>query len=133
MVTKEIKQFVITQMKESEWEVEKLPASLKRELNVINYYKSKHINIEHDTTISQKVTFSIKIPTGYSGLKEIKLNRKELGISYLQYRFLLRSVKKSCSLVDKRKREAEIAWHWKKFLEKNKDLNRDNKINQIID
>ena len=112
-------------MKESEWEVEKL--------NVINYYKSKHINIEHDTTISQKVTFSIKIPTGHSGLKEIKLNRKELGISYLRYRFLLRSVKKSCSLVDKRKREAEIAWHWKKFLEKNKDLDRDNKINKIID
>ena len=133
MVTKEIKQFVITQIKESEWEVEKLPASLKRELNVINYYKSKHINIEHDTTISQKVTFSIKIPTGHSGLKEIKLNRKELGISYLRYRFLLRSVKKSCSLVDKRKREAEIAWHWKKFLEKNKDLDRDNKINKIID
>ena len=52
MVTKEIKQFVITQMKESEWEVEKL--------NVINYYKSKHINIEHDTTISQKVTLLIK-------------------------------------------------------------------------
>ena len=125
MVTKEIKQFVITQMKESEWEVEKL--------NVINHYKSKHINIEHDNTISQKMTFSIKIPTGYSGLKEIKLNRKELGISYLQYRFLLISVKKSCNLVDKRKREAEIAWHWKKFLEKNKDLNRDNKINKIID
>ena len=90
--------------------------------------------ISKDNSIRiQKVTFSIKIPTGYSGLKEIKLNRKELGISYLRYRFLLRSVKKSCNLVDKRKREAEIAWHWKKFLEKNKDLDRDNKINKIID
>jgi hypothetical protein len=125
MVTKEIKQFVITQMKESEWELEKL--------NIINQYKSKHLNIEHDTTISQKVTFSIKIPTGYSSLKEIKLTRKELGISYLQYRFLLISVKKSCNLVDKRKREAEIAWHWKKFLENNKELKRDNKINQVLD
>jgi hypothetical protein len=125
MVIKEIKQFVITQMKESEWELEKL--------NIINQYKSKHLNIEHDTTISQKVTFSIKIPTGYSSLKEIKLTRKELGISYLQYRFLLISVKKSCNLVDKRKREAEIAWHWKKFLENNKELKRDNKINQVLD
>ena len=125
MVTKEIKQFVITQMKESEWELEKL--------NIINQYKSKHLNIEHDTTISQKVTFSIKIPTGYSSLKEIKLTRKELGISYVQYRFLLISVKKSCNLVDKRKREAEIAWHWKKFLENNKELKRDNKINQVLD
>jgi hypothetical protein len=125
MVTKEIKQFVITQMKESEWELEKL--------NIINQYKSKHLNIEHDTTISQKVTFSIKIPTGYSSLKEIKLTRKELGISYLQYRFLLISVKKSCNLVDKRKRESEIDRHWKKFLENNKELKRDNKINQVLD
>jgi len=125
MVTKEIKQFVITQMKESEWGLEKL--------NIINQYKSKHLNIEHDTTISQKVTFSIKIPTGYSGLKEIKLTRKELGISYLQYRFLLISVKKSCNLVDKRKRESEIDRHWKKFLENNKELKRDNKINQVLD
>lgn len=124
MVTEEIKQFVITQMKEADWEVEKL--------NNFNEYKSKHINIQHDTTISQGVTFSIKIPTGYS-FEILKLSRKELGINYFRYRFLLKNVKRSCSLVDKRRREAEISYNWKKFLEKNKDLNRDNKINQIID
>jgi hypothetical protein len=122
MVTKEIEQFVITQMKEADWEVEKF--------NSFNEYKSKHINIQHDTTISQKVTFSIKIPSGYENLK---LSRKELGINYFRYRFLLKNVKRSCSLVDKRRREAEISHNWKRFLEKNKDLNRDNKINQIID
>ena len=126
MVTKEIKQFVITQMKESEWEVEKL--------NVINHYKSKHINIEHDNTISQKVTFLIKILNSRHGsYQNLKLNRKELGINYLRYRFLLKNVKRSCKLVDNRRRESEISRNWKKFLEKNKDLNRDNKINQIID
>lgn len=124
MVTEEIKQFVITQMKEADWEVEKL--------NNFNEYKSKHINIQHDTTISQGVTFSIKIPTGYS-FEMLKLSRKELGINYFRYRCLLKNVKRSCSLVDKRRREAEISYNWKKFLEKNKDLNRDNKINQIID
>jgi hypothetical protein len=124
MVTKEIEQFVITQMKEADWEVEKF--------NSFNEYKSKHINIQHDTTISQKVTFSIKIPSGYS-YENLKLSRKELGINYFRYRFLLKNVKRSCSLVDKRRREAEISYNWKKFLEKNKDLNRDNKINQIID
>lgn len=124
MVTEEIKQFVITQMKEADWEVEKF--------NNFNEYKSKHINIQHDTTISQGVTFSIKIPTGYS-FEMLKLSRKELGINYFRYRFLLKNVKRSCSLVDKRRREAEISYNWKKFLEKNKDLNRDNKINQIID
>lgn len=124
MVTEEIKQFVITQMKEADWEVEKF--------NNFNEYKSKHIYIQHDTTISQKVTFSIKIPSGYS-FEILKLSRKELGINYFRYRCLLKNVKRSCSLVDKRRREAEISYNWKKFLEKNKDLNRDNKINQIID
>ncbi len=124
MVTKEIKQFVITQMKEADWEVEKF--------NNLNEYKSKHINIQHETTISQKVTFSIKIPSGYN-YENLKLSRKELGINYFRYRFLLKNVKRSCSLVDKRRRESEISYNWKKFLEKNKDLDRDNKINKIID
>jgi hypothetical protein len=124
MVTKEIKQFVITQMKEADWELEFL--------NNSNEYKSKHINIQHDTTISQKVTFSIKIPSGYS-YENLKLSRKELGINYFYFRWLLGSVKKSCSLVDKRKREQEISRNWKKFLERNKDLKRDNRINQVLD
>ena len=125
MVTKEIKQFVITQMKEVDWEVEKFDG--------LNEYKSKHINIQQDTTISQKVTFLIKIPNSHGSYQNLKLNRKELGINYLRYRFLLKGVKRSCKLVDNRRREAEISRNWKKFLEKNKDLNRDNKINQIID
>ena len=124
MVTEEIKQFVINQMKEADWDFEKF--------NDFNEYKSKHINIQHDTTISQNVTFSIKIPSGYS-FEILKLSRKELGINYFRYRFLLKNVKRSCSLVDKRRREAEISYNWKKFLEKNKDLNRDNKINQVLD
>lgn len=124
MVTKEIKQFVISQMKEADWDLEFL--------NNSNEYKSKHINIQHDTTISQKVTFSIKIPSGYS-YENLKLSRKELGINYFYFRWLLGSVKKSCSLVDKRKREQEISRNWKKFLERNKDLKRDNRINQLLD
>jgi hypothetical protein len=124
MVTKEIKQFVIFQMKEADWNLEFL--------NNSNEYKSKHINIQHDTTISQKVTFSIKIPSGYS-YENLKLSRKELGINYFYFRWLLGSVKKSCSLVDKRKREQEISRNWKKFLERNKDLKRDNRINQLLD
>jgi hypothetical protein len=61
------------------------------------------------------------------------LSRKELGINYFYFRWLLGSVKESCSLVDKRKREQEISRNWKKFLERNKDLKRDNRINQVLD
>ena len=122
MVTKEIKHFVITQMKEADWEVEKY----------LNKYTSKHLTINLESNIRQKVDFVLKIPTGYS-INDLKLSRKELGINYFQFRWLLVYVKKSCKLVDKRRREAEISRNWKKFLEKNKDIKRDNKINQIID
>jgi hypothetical protein len=124
MVLKEIKQFVISQMNEADWEVEKF--------NQINQYKSKHINIYHDTSISQNITFAIKIPSGYGNHQDLKLTRRELGLNYFYCRLLLVSVKKSCKRADKRKRESEIDWHWKKFLEKNKDLKRDNKINQVL-
>lgn len=123
MLLKEIKQFVISQMKEADWCVEK---------GEINEYKSKHINILHETDIAQRVTFIIKVP-GYYSSENIRLNRKELGINYFYYRYLLRIVKKSCSLVDKRRREQEISISWNKFLEKNKDLKRDNRINQVLD
>ncbi len=124
MVLKEIKEFVISQMRNADWEVEKF--------NDSNQYKSKHISIEHDTTISQKITFLIKIPTGY-GFSEFKITRKELKINYFYYRWLLGKVKESCNLVDKRMRESEIAFNWNKFLEKNKDLKRDTKLNKILD
>jgi hypothetical protein len=121
MVTKEIKQFVITQMKEADWEIEKY----------LNKYTSKHL-INFESNIRQKVDFVLKIPTGYNN-SDLKISRKELGINYFQFRWLLSSVKKSCKLVDKRRRDAEISRNWKKFLDKNRDLKRDHKINQIID
>lgn len=124
MVTKEIKQFVLSQMKESDWDIETY--------NDADIYKSKYIDIRLETTITQKVKFILKIPSGYS-INELRLSRKELGINYFQFRWFLRNVKKSCKLVDKRRRDAEIARNWNKFLEKNKELKRDNKINQIID
>jgi hypothetical protein len=125
MIKKEIKQFVITQMKEANWCIEKVDG--------FNEYKSKHINILHETDLSQRVTFIIKIPNSVYISDNLRLNRGELGINYFYYRYLLRIVKKSCSLVDKRKREQEISENWNKFLEKNKDLKRDNRLNQILD
>jgi hypothetical protein len=125
MVTKEIKQFVITQMKEADWEVEKYTNSSK--------YTSKYLTINHGTDIVMKVNFVLRIPSGYSSYNDLIVTRKELNFNYFYYRILLRRVKKSCRLADKRRRENEISLNWKRFLEKNKDIKRNNKINQIID
>jgi hypothetical protein len=120
MVTKEIKQFVISQMKEADWSMEKYKHITK--------YNSKHLSIFD----GEQVEFTIIIPSGYSQ-NDLKLTRKELGINYFHFRWLLRIVKKSCKLVDKRRRDQEISRNWNKFLERNKDLKRDNRINQVLD
>lgn len=125
MVTKEIKQFVISQMKEADWEIEKYNNSSK--------YTSKHLTINHGTDILMKVNFILRIPSGYSGYSDLIISRKELNLNYFYYSILLRNVKKSCKLADQRRREFELSSYWKRFLEKNKDIKRDNKINQIID
>jgi hypothetical protein len=121
MVTKEIKQFVITQMKEADWVFEKYNSGKK--------YFSKHLTIRH---FDDKTEFIMKVPTGYGSI-DFPMTRTELNINYFHFLWLLRNVRKSCSLVDKRRRENEISQHWNIFLDKNKDINRDNKINQIID
>ncbi len=120
MVTKEIKQFVISQMKEADWSMEKYKHITK--------YQSKYLNISD----SDKIEFSIMMPSGYSQ-NEFKLTRDELGFNFFHFIWLLKRVKKSCKLVDKRRREQEISRNWNKFLERNKDLKRDNRINQVLD
>jgi hypothetical protein len=120
MVTKEIKQFVISQMKEADWSMEKYKHTTK--------YNSKHLSIFD----GEQVEFTIIIPHGYS-IRELKLTRRELGFNFFHFAWLLKRVKKSCKLVDKRRRDIEISRDWNRFLEKNKDLKRDNRINQVLD
>lgn len=120
MVTKEIKQFVISQMKEADWYMEKYRDYSK--------YNSKHLSIFDGS----QVEFTIIMPSGYSQ-NEFKLTRDELNFNFFHFIWLLKRVKKSCKLVDKRRRDQEISRNWNKFLEKNKDLKRDNRINQVLD
>lgn len=120
MVTKEIKQFVISQMKEADWTMEEYRDYTK--------YQSKHLSI----SVGSKVEFSIMVPSGYSQ-NEFKMTRDELNFNFFHFFWILKRVKKSTKLVDKRRRERDISINWNKFLEKNQDLKRDSRINQVLD
>ena len=119
MVTKEIKQFVITQMKESNWDQRKSIDRVE--------YTSRYLTILHDTS---GVKFTIKTNNAYS---DFSITRKELGFNFLHFAWLIISVRKSCELADERKRINEISNNWEKFLKSNKSIKRDNKINQVLD
>jgi hypothetical protein len=122
MVLEEIKQFVISQMKESDWE-----SDHSRELQK---YVSKYLDIRIPSV--GKNSFTINVPTGYSS-RDLVITRKELGLNLFHFWYLMRYVKKSCKNVEKRRRDREISNQWNRFLEKNKDLKRDTKLNKILD
>ena len=119
MVLKEIKQFAISQMKESDW-VYQYSTDFMR-------YESKHIVIKLNSV--DKTSFNIKIPNGY----DLTITRSELGLNAIHFWILMRYVKKSSKNAEKRKRGKEISSLWGRFLERNKDLKRDNRINQVLD
>jgi hypothetical protein len=122
MVLKEIKEFVVSQMKESDWESDHSRDLIK--------YNSKHIVIKIPN--AGKMNFNIKVPGGYSN-DDINIKRKELGLNLIHFWILMIYVKNSSKNVEKRKREKEITYQWNRFLERNKDLRRNNKLNKILD
>jgi hypothetical protein len=122
MVLKEIKEFVVSQMKESDWESDHSRDLIK--------YNSKHIVIRIPNT--GKMNFNIKVTGGYSN-DDINIKRKELGLNLIHFWILMIYVKNSSKNVEKRKREKEITYQWNRFLERNKDLRRNNKLNKILD
>ncbi len=119
MLIKEIKKFVISQMSSADWVSDDSRDLIKR--------TSKYLIIRVPTT--GPITFIIKSEYGHS---DFELTRKELNINIIHFWILFRRVKKSCNRLEIRKREKDISNQWNRFLEKNKDLKRDSKINQVL-
>lgn len=119
MVIKEIRDFVIDQMRNGEW-------SSDQWSNKWVECKSRFLDIK---ITRNSVHFFIK-STSYN---RIELTRDELGISKIYFWWLLRGVRKSCLLSDKRKRDKQLENQWKSFLDKNKDIRRDSTIDKILD
>ncbi len=122
MVLKEIREFVVSQIKVSDWTSEHSTDVTK--------YNSKYITIKIYNT-SGKSEFNIKARSSYSN--DFNITRKELGLNFIHFWILIGHIKRSCKNAEKRKREKEISYEWNRFLENNKDLRRDNKLNKILD
>lgn len=114
---KEMKSFIIKNMKSEEvrWNGEG------------DFYSCKYFSVKKNKS-SDVEKFMIRFDNSYG---EVSLN--EIGISNFRYKnFLLPKIK---SLVEKRNeihKKKNIEDYWDTFLEKNKDINRDNKIDKIL-
>jgi hypothetical protein len=110
---KEIKKFVINQMKSGSFS----PGEWGRK----KIYESEYLIItEEDGDILFK-------------LNNFELKPSDIGLSKLRIYFLMFGIKRSAKLFKERVKEEMISRKWKQFLERNKDLNRDRKIDKILD
>ena len=121
MVTKEIKEFIISQMKEADWSYSKYSDNWDK-------YSTKYIKIDWNYS---GVIFSLDM--GNRDWDSYQITRKELELNFFYFLWLMRLVRKSSRLHKNRVRDEEISKNWNKFIEKNKEVIRDHKIKKIID
>ena len=66
------------------------------------------------------------------GRDEYKYELKDIGLSKIRFYFLLQYVKRFCKRRDELQKKERIAVHWEGFLKRNKVLDRDRKIDEIL-
>jgi|LakMenE18May11ns_1017448.scaffolds.fasta_scaffold9415652_2 hypothetical protein len=66
------------------------------------------------------------------GRDECKYELKDIGLSKIRFYFLLQYVKRFCKRRDELQKKERLAVHWESFLKRNKVLDRDRKIDEIL-
>lgn len=66
------------------------------------------------------------------GREEYKYELKDIGLSKIRFYFLLQYVKRFSKMREKIKKKERLAFHWESFVKKNKVLDRDRKIDEIL-
>jgi hypothetical protein len=112
--TKDIKKFIIDQMKNGQF------ASVVN--NIVERYESDYIIIHKGGT---KVNILIKN-------SDLDLSLDDINLSYLRFKILMLRVQKSANNFKERTKQEMIKYKWNNFLNNNKDLKRDRKLNDIL-
>ena len=63
---------------------------------------------------------------------DLQLTLKDLNLSKLRFMLLMIRVKKSANNFKERSKQEMISLKWNRFLDNNKDLKRDKKLNDIL-
>lgn len=66
------------------------------------------------------------------GREEYRYELKDIGISKIRFYFLIQYVKRFCKRRDELQKKERLAFHWESFVKKNKVLDRDRKIDEIL-
>lgn len=64
--------------------------------------------------------------------EEYRYELKDIGLSKIRFYFLLQYVKRFCKRREELQKKERLAFHWEGFLKRNKVLDRDRKIDEIL-
>ena len=119
---KEIKSFIISEMKNEDSNWRKLSNEI-----LTNYY-SKWLDI------SVSKNGNVEINLNNSGLYYItRYNIKDIGLSKIRFNWLMKFyVEKFIKNKEEREKMEIIVSNWNSFLDKNKSLNRNKKLEEIL-
>lgn len=128
----QLKRFIVKEMKSqsADW----MESSIQRMYsNNQRGFKSEYLKILKDV---KKNNDSDDNPYYYiylcDGREEYRYELKDIGISKIRFYFLLQYVKIFCKRRDELQKKERLAVHWESFLKRNKVLNRDRKIDEIL-
>lgn len=110
---KEIKSFIIDIMKSEDFTRHKSSYGIT--------YTSKNLSIDID---QDTISFTLR--------RKFTVTLDQIKLSLLRFNILMIRVKYSSKREERRKEEDVLKHNWELFLDKNKDLKRDKRINQII-
>lgn len=126
----QLKRFIVREMKS--------PSADWSEARVQNYtyeekgFKSEYIKVLKEVkkkNDSEDKPYRIYLCDGGD---EYRYELKDIGISKIRFYFLLRYVKGFCKRREELQKKEMLAYRWESFLKRNKVLNRDRKIDEIL-
>ena len=127
----QLKRFIVKEMKSqsADW----IESNVQRMYsNDQRGFKSEYLKILKDVkknNDSDDNTYYIYL---CDGREEYRYELKDIGISKIRFYFLLQYVKIFCKRRDELQKKERLAVHWESFLKRNKVLNRDRKIDEIL-
>ena len=118
----EMKKFIISEMKResANWD--------KYEYDEEKVFKSEYIKISIIKNVGKLTKFFVSFNNNVRELHSLKY----IGISNIRFYFLLRNVIRLSNRNAEIKRKIGVSYAWEKFLSRNKDLNRDRKLDDIL-
>ena len=127
-----LKRFIVKEMKSqrANWEKIKIQPSYGPDQKV---FKSEYLKIlkeiKRNNDADDNRPYYIHL---CDGRDEYKYELKDIGLSKIRFYFLLQYVKRFCKRRDELQKKERIAVHWEGFLKRNKVLDRDRKIDEIL-